>query len=211
MVDVRTGGAASMNRQEPFTQLRVVADTWSVSEFINAFVGWEEVEHARLIQAVAIYARIAQMEPFDLVQEVVTRVLEGRRRWPRELFLTAFLVGAAKSVASGQKRYRERGEVRSPLSVYGPDGGVEHHGEDESRSPEDEAIDKEQLSLLEEDMEALFADDATAWAIYTGHLDGLRGEELRQVVDLRPTEFATKCKLVRRRLNTYCSKKGERS
>lgn len=200
-----------MNRQEPVTQLRVVANAWSVSEFADAFVGWDEVEHARLVQAVAMYARIAQMEPFELVQEVVIRVLEGRRQWPRELSLAAFLVGTAKSVANGQKRYRERGEVRSPVSIYGRDGGVEHHGEEESCSPEDEAIDKEQLSLLEEDMEALFTDDATAWAIHAGHLDGLRGEELRQMVDLSSIEFATKCRLVRRRLNNYFLKKGERS
>lgn len=200
-----------MNRWEPATPLRVVADTWSVSEFKDAFVGWDEIEHARLVQAVAVYARIARMEPLELVQEAVTRVLEGRRRWPRELALAAFLVGVARSVASGEKRYHDRGEIRSPVSVYGHDGSVEHHGGEESRSPEDEAIAKGQASVMEAELEALFADDAAAWAIYTGHLDGLQGEELRQVVDLGPTEFATKRRLVRRRLNIYCSKKGARS
>lgn len=207
-VDVRTGSATSMSQQVRATPLRVVADARSVTEFKDAFAGWDEVEYARLAQAVAVFARIARMEPLELVQESVTRVLEKRRRWPRDVPLATFLVSVARSVASSEKKYRERGEVRSPVSVYDRHGDVEHHGGEESLSPEDVAIDNEQLSLLEKDMEALFADDPVAEAVYMGHLDGLRGEELREVVDLGPTEFATKCRLVRRRLNSYNSKKG---
>ena len=207
-VDVRTDGATSMSQKVPATSLRVIADARSVEEFKDAFAGWEEVEYARLAQAVAVFARIAWMEPLELVQEAVTRVLERRRRWPRDVPLATFLVSVARSVASGEKKYRERGEVRSPVSVYDRQGDVEHHGGEEGRSPEDEAIDKERLSLLEKDMEALFADDPVAEAVYMGHVDGLQGEELREVVDLGPTEFATKCRLVRRRLNSYSSKKG---
>ncbi len=200
-----------MTEQGNVIPLQAVRDTWSIQEFKDAFSQLDDAEYARLAQAAAPFARIAQMEPMDLLQEAIARVLEGRRRWPRDLPLTAFLVGAARSVASAQKRYRERGEVRSPVSVYGRDGNVEHHGEEESRSPEDEAVAEEQASVIETEMEALFADDPAAWAIYTGHLEGLKGEELRQVADLGSTEFATKRRLVRRRLNTYCTKKEERS
>ena len=207
-VDVRTDGATGMSQHVPVIPLRLVTDVRSVTEFRDAFAGWDEVEYARLAQAVAVFAWIARMEPLELVQEAVTRVLEERRRWPRDVPLATFLVSVARSVASGEKTYRERGEVRSPVSVYDRQGNVAHHGGEESRSPEDEAIDKEQLSLLEQDMQALFADDPIAEAVYMGHVDGLRGEELREVVDLGPTEFATKCRLVRRRLNGYSSKKG---
>lgn len=211
MVDVRTDGPASMTQQGTVIPLQAVRDTWSIQEFKDAFNGLDEAEHARLVQAVALFARIARMEPIELLQEAVTRVLEGRRRWFRDLSLAVFLVGAARSVASGEKRYRERGEVRSPVSVYGGDGNVEYHGEEESGSPEDETIAKEQASIIEAEMEALFADDVAAWTIYSGYLDGLKGEELRREVDLGPIEFATKRRLVRRRLNIYCLRKGERS
>ena len=97
------------------------------------------------------------------------------------------------------------------MPVYNRDGNLEHHGEEESRSPEDQVIAEEQASKIEADMEALFADDLAAWTIYSGYLDGMQGEELRQVVDLSPTEFATKRRLVRRRLNSYFLRKEERS
>ena len=200
-----------MTQQGTVIPLQAVRDTWSIQEFKDAFYRLDEADYLRLVQAVAVSARIARMEPVELLQEAVTRVMEGRRRWPRDLSLAAFLVGAARSVASGEKRYRERGEVRSPVSVYGRDGNVEHHGEEESHSPEDEVIAEEQTSIIEAEMEALFADDIAAWTIYSGYLDGLKGEELRREADLGPTEFATKRRLVRRRLNNYCLRKEERS
>lgn len=200
-----------MTQQEQVVPLHVIRDAWSIQEFKDAFNCMDDAEYARLVQAAAPFARIAQMEPFDLFQEAVSRVLDGRRHWPRALPLPAFLVGTVRSVASGAKRYRERGEVRTPVSIYDRYGNVEHHGEEESCSPENDVVAEEQAAIIEADMEALFADDPAAWTIYTGHLEGLKGEELRQVVDLGPKEFATKRRLVRRRLNTYCTSKEERS
>jgi len=152
---------------------------------------------------VAVLARIGHCEPGDIVQEVYARVLERRRNWPKDMALGAFVVSAGRSIINAKVRHRKRSPYRDAESVNGRDGDLLHHGEDPHGSPEDQVILLDLLTRAENEIAALFEDDEAAAMIWLGRQDGLEGEPLRELTGLDKTEFASKRRLVQRRLISY--------
>ena len=98
---------------------------------------------------------------------------------------------------------RKRSPYRDAESVNGRDGDLLHHGEDPHGSPEDQVILLDLLTRAENEIAALFEDDEAAAMIWLGRQDGLEGEPLRELTGLDKTEFASKRRLVQRRLISY--------
>ena len=116
----------------------------------------------------------------DLVHEAICRVLDGRRAWPRDVPATVFLGGVIRSIAWEWKRDLLNEEVEA-----GDEGAVERG------------------TLAKIDVKkiiALFDDDPIAQEIVIGMMDGARGEELEQASGLSPTEYESKRKKIRRRI-----------
>ena len=186
-------------------------DVHSIEEFKDAVRRLDDVEMAQFRQAVAVYAVIARCAPDDLFQTAVLRVLEGRRLWPRDVGILVFLVQAARSVASGEGNRRQRSAYRSAESVHGEDGRLIHDAANTDGSPEDHAIERQELAAAEAELASIFEDDDAAGYILIGIQDGHEGEALREQTGLNPTEFDTKRRLVRRRLNAYRAKREGRA
>jgi DNA-directed RNA polymerase specialized sigma24 family protein len=154
-------------------------------------------ERTRLIRIASYYGRISFEEPDELVQEAIYRVLAGMREWPRDLEKLGFLAGVIKSIAGDRKRAlgqtlkrtvplneeREVGEARRGLMDY---EGTEARG---IRAK----LDVKRIMTL-------FDDDPIAQKIVMGMVDGARGEELEQASGLSPTEYESKRKKIRRRI-----------
>jgi DNA-directed RNA polymerase specialized sigma24 family protein len=149
-------------------------------------------ERTKLIKIASYYAwkgRISFEEPDDLVQEAICRVLAGKREWPRDLEKLRFLAGVIKSIAGDRKREqalkaikeREAGEV----------GQMDYEG-------------KEARGILAQlDLERImtrFDDDPIAQKMLMPMADGTRGEDVARAVGLSSTEYESKRKKIRRRI-----------
>ena len=164
-----------------------------VRKEINSLTAGEQTKLLKIASYYAWKGRISFEEPDELVQEAIYRVLAGMREWPRDLEKLRFLAGVIKSIAGDRKRAmrqalewteeREVGEARRGLMDY---EGKEARG-----------------IRAEIDVKLImrhFDDDPIAKKILMGMAEGKRGEELEQASGLSPTEYQSKLKKIRRRI-----------
>lgn len=183
-------------------------------EFAAAMEALTSIEKIRLRKAQQIFARPPLVDGVDLLQELYARVFEGTRRWRVGDNALEFVIQAMRSMAdeATQRGRRERITLRSgsrqggepaikELGLANRDGviGAIHH----SVTPEDNLMADDDRKLLDsyrqKALEA-FTDDETAQLLLEGMCEGLKGQNLQELTNLDDTEFASKQKLIRRRL-----------
>ena len=120
---------------------------------------------------------------------------------PAQLVFTVarFLAEAMRSIAHGEK---EKGD-KQPVLV-----AIANHGDSEAVDPPDPGPDPEQLGMdseaataMKRAVLALFEDDPTAQIILEGLMEGMEGEELRELTELDATTYQSKRRLIRRRID----------
>jgi DNA-directed RNA polymerase specialized sigma24 family protein len=157
----------------------------------------------RRLQGIAavLSSGIAGLTRDDLLQETLTRFLEGRRRWPRDTHPVVVMKNAMHSIASDARKRNDLSPVDESVALATGGAGddatdtrPQAHGA-ATVTPEDEFSGKEQLVAVyaavagNEELELL----VMAWA------DGLRGNDAAQELgwDKKKYEAARK-RLVRR-------------
>lgn len=135
----------------------------------------------------------------DLRQEAMRRAVAGTRKCPRHVPIVEFLFGVMRSIASTDRRAVDR----APKLVLVPshDLAAGQIGVDPRLSPEDRIIQEETAAEHRAAILALFADDLVAQTLAEGVMDGMEGSELQELTGLGDKEFATKRRLVRRRID----------
>jgi DNA-directed RNA polymerase specialized sigma24 family protein len=155
----------------------------------------------RLHRVARALCRHTGIEADDLLQDAFQRALNGSRQCPRHVDVLQFLAGAMRSIASDWSKARKRrldvGLAASTRTtrktiVQAPDLHLNPH---ELLASEQEAACMRNAILK------VFADDLVAQKMLEGIMDGLEGEELRSFSGLNETEFASKRRLVRRRID----------
>lgn len=144
----------------------------------------------------------------DLIQESFCRVLSGSRPWPANVDLMPFLVWVMRSVASAERRKRkglggEDASAKPPLSLHDASGALVIDPEDPRPNIEDVLM----ADALKQEVLGLFKDDTVAEFLAEGIMDGMQGEELRKAADLEPTPFASKRRLINRRIEKHFSRR----
>jgi hypothetical protein len=89
-----------MTEAEVLLQVELSSETLSQVEVSQA-IGSLTAEHKTMLVKIAkAYAWKTRYGYEDLIQEAFTRVLEGKRAWPRKLPAVVFLRGVMRSIAS---------------------------------------------------------------------------------------------------------------
>jgi hypothetical protein len=153
----------------------------SPDEIIKAIKGLTDGEKTALVRIARFYARKTPYDYEDLINEAYCRVLDPERRtWRRDVPVLIFLSGVVRSIA-----WEWRSHSLNELIEVG-DQGAGALG----------AIAKmDAMKVL-----SLFNDDQVAQKIVLGMMEGARGEELEQASGLSKTEYESKRKKIRRRI-----------
>jgi hypothetical protein len=156
------------------------ADHLATAEITNVINTLRDGEKTAIVKIARLYARKTSYGHEDLLQEAYCRVLDGRRGWLRGVPAVLFFHGVIRSIA-----WEWKAEFTSEEIDIGDEGAGERgtHAK----------IDV--MKIL-----ALFDDDPTARKIVLGMMDGARGEELQESSGLNPTEYESKRKKIRRRI-----------
>ncbi len=161
------------------------AETYTAAEIYHAVSSLTAERKTALVKIAKAYAWKTRYGHEDLLQEALTRVLEGKRAWPRRLSAVVFLRGVMRSIASDWE----------PESL-------------------DESVDVDEIGYVNhsataridaQKMLALFDDDPVAQKIFIAMLEGARGEELRELSGLAAKDYETKRTKMRRRLEKMMS------
>jgi RNA polymerase sigma-70 factor (ECF subfamily) len=137
-------------------------------------------DKAAVMKVARLHAWKTPYDHEDLIQEAFVRVLDGRRDWPLDVHPAVFLAGVIRSIAW---------EWRSDSSQEDADIGDEGHEERRSMAKIDA------MKVLD-----LFNDDPVAQKLVAGLMEGARGEELQAASGLDKTEYESKRRKIRRRI-----------
>jgi RNA polymerase sigma-70 factor (ECF subfamily) len=159
-------------------------------------VGW-----LRLHKVARALCRHTGIEADDLLQEAFRRALDGTRQCPRDIDILRFLAGVMRSIASDWSKARKR---RPEVSLVASGGVVEEVAvrvRDPRPNPDDLLAGEQEADRMRIAVLDLFADDLVARALLEGIMDGRQGDDLRSLAQLNETAFATKRRLIRRRID----------
>ena len=135
----------------------------------------------------------------DLLQEAWARALDGSRKCPRHVDVVRFLAGAMHSIASDAAKEWQRHPELQAVSLFGDDG-LAFNPPDPAANAEQQVASDEEVARITERTIALFEDDPIAQVMVEGIMEGMEGEELRELTGLSKVAFASKRRLIRRRI-----------
>jgi RNA polymerase sigma-70 factor (ECF subfamily) len=135
----------------------------------------------------------------DLLQEAFARALVGSRKCPVDVDVVAFLAETMHGIASDAAKSRARHPERRAIALV-TEGGLAVDPPD-SRLNAEQALESDgEVKRITQEVLACFEDDPVAQMMVEGVIEGMEGEELRSLVDLTLIAFASKRRLIRRRL-----------
>lgn len=165
-------------------------------------MGW-----VRLRKIADVFARRYRIEADELLHDAILRALDGCRRCPSNVDLIKFLSGVMRSIASDTLKMAKR---RPELHLVSVTDGEESAYDPPDKQPnaEEALVTMQEISRIKQRIIVLFEDDPVAQIMVEGKMEGMDGEELRALTDLDMTAFASKQKLIRRRINKAFRKDG---
>src|SRR3974377_448817 len=81
-------------------QVELRTEIYTPAEVLRALRSLSTEHKTLLVKIARAYAWKTSYGHEDLIQEALTRVLEGKRAWPRKLPIVVFLRGVMRSIAS---------------------------------------------------------------------------------------------------------------
>jgi hypothetical protein len=135
-----------------------------------------------------------------LLWEAIGRAVAGTRRCPNNVDVVRFLAEAMRSIADGEAKKIENKAPHDPLEEAGVSSASLSSYAERGQSPEAMMISTEEIAELRTSILNLFVDDPQARDLADGIMAGCEGEELRALTDLNKTAFASKRRLIRRRI-----------
>ena len=135
----------------------------------------------------------------DLLHEAIARLLDGSRRWPRDVSLVVFLRETMRSIASDHWCRLEKplvvAESESGVDGQTGDGSIDN-AVDPAASPERRVSAVETLARIEE----LFRDDDDALKVMAGMASGKSPQEIQEETGMNETRYASTQRRIRRKL-----------
>lgn len=197
-----------------------VKSTVELAAAIREFLGSQEkiITIVRISKILRWKYGLFHLDPEDLVQETVLRVLRGERKCPVEMDIWVFLKRNLEWIARDELRRRQRfglllqgvieqsrfGSPGARRRSVGPD---DPDGTGYAPLPPSHDANPDQALRATETLDQvlnLFADDPVGHSLVRHMALGYEGEELRELVGLEDTKaLATKRTFVRRRLMKY--------
>jgi DNA-directed RNA polymerase specialized sigma24 family protein len=186
-------------------RLSVGAATRSKDEIAGAIRSFTSAQWARLRKVAQSYSYALDAE--DLLQEAFSRALgDNERHCPGDVDVVRFLAQVMRSIANGEY---ERAKRRPTFVALANHGGQQENALD----PPDPAIGVDDWLVREQqaarqcrEILALFDDDPVARDILEGRVAELTADELRELTGLDATAYATKLRLIRRKINKAFTK-----
>jgi hypothetical protein len=187
---------------EDVEENKVVGEVYSPDEIRAAIVKFSDLDWLRIRKAAIHFSKRCRCDWSDLQNEALVRSLDGRRKCPRDVAVTTFLGNVMRSIASEDDEMDDHVHLSDELEAQQNSAcGLT----DLTRPSDPTASTMDAQKMIAEAISA-FDGDETSEMLFEGTVDGIEGTELREFLGLSQTEFDTKRRYVRRRLNAYAER-----
>jgi DNA-directed RNA polymerase specialized sigma24 family protein len=175
-----------------------VKDALSRADVDAAIAALTAKEKLILLRGAELFCYINGFDsPDDLLQEALTRAIEGQRKCPRSLPIVPFIWSSMSSIADAAAKRKRRSRIDAFAEPEDAEEEEQLDGTgEEVRDPERLAAARDALAKVE----ALFQDDVEVSVLIEELANGLKGEELRASLGLTDTELDT----IRKRMHRKC-------
>jgi RNA polymerase sigma-70 factor (ECF subfamily) len=177
----------------------VTANVLSREEIERAIREFSTADWNRLHAVARYLCRGRNLDPEDLRQQAFERAIDDSRACPRNVTVVRFLSEAMRSIASDTSEAMRRQLEFQAVPLVDEDGAA-IDVPDQEPNPEERLIGLGEAKGISATILALFADDPIAETIVLGIMEDMDGEELRALTELDKTAFASKRRLIRRRI-----------
>jgi hypothetical protein len=162
------------------TELTDDSDSLSAAEVHDSIKTVSDADTARLVAAAQGFSSLCGIPWQELLQEPYTRALEGRRTCKRGTPLVPFICGVMRSFVSEENEARKQGFRPTVVKRNGepilPDSPAD------DPSPERAAISAIDGRAILAEIDAAAAGDEKLQLLIEGIYDGMRGEQLRELL-----------------------------
>lgn len=173
----------------------------SHEDIADAICALKPAQWARLRKVAARYAYA--MTPEDLLQEAFRRALEENgRNCPSHVDVIKFLAEAMRSIANGEVEKAKIRPALVPITKYGDQEECAEDPRDSALNAEEHLVREQAAAAKRRKLLALFNDDPHARDIVEGRMENLSADELRELTGLDKTAYASKLRLIRRRIDS---------
>ena len=182
------------------TEKPETASTRSRSDIVEAIQAFSAGDWLALDKVARLFAYGTGGSPDDLKQEALTRALEGTRSCPSDVPVRTFLAQTIRSIADGE---RDKQLLRLPaeaVAIMDAAGGPPDV-KDDGLGVEERMVRAEEDEKIRNGLFGLFPDDPTACDILDGLMTEMTPNEIRDVTGLDSTAYASKRRLMRRRID----------
>lgn len=178
-------------------------DHASLEDVERAIVELTDVEAIRLenvarFRALGLRGLGLGVNAEDLLQEAITRTIEGRRRWKREISFVKHLIETMRSISSHERERFRKAKVKSPVrELEGDESGLSSPLS--WRAPDSEVIAaacQQKTAIFER-----FAEDPTAEQVLDGLQAEMTGPEIQEVLEISQREYETVMTRIRRSID----------
>jgi hypothetical protein len=168
---------------------------FTVAEAREAIVRLTPGEKTKLMMAAKLYAKRnrSKYDFEELFNEAATRILEGKRPWPKREPFPNFFCGVLKSIADGWRTVR-----RDYTEQEFDNSEVETHQAKEMLTAEPE----QDLPSLQEFLK-IFEDDKVAQDLLLRKLEGRMGVEVWRTLGITKTQYESKLTKIKRRASLW--------
>lgn len=177
-------------------------DVLSVAELKSQLDGLSQADWIRLERAANTLCWGLAIEPQDLLNEIFCRALEGRRKCPTNVPVNVFLMGGMESIVSAHLKKRshdvvEQAVIANSSDCEEVDSFLDRHCDLDT--PEEILLAQQTLDKYEK----LFSDNETAQMVLMGQIDGYSPLEIQEMCGLKPVEYASNLRFIRRKLDKF--------
>jgi len=179
------------------------SDHLSVDDISAAIELMTDADWVRLKKVALRYGQFVGLEADDVLQIALTRALEGRRKCPYQIDMVRFLAEVMRSVASDHvKAEKRKPELRLVSKLSANDDLVEYDFLDPAPDAEAILANEQEAERILKQVLALFEDDLITQTIIEGHAEDMEARELRKLTGLDKKTYASKRRLIRRRIDS---------
>ena len=179
-------------------------DYYSIDEVRAILSKLSHADQVKLRQIARYQAsKIRNCDADDLLSEALTRVCEGRRKWPRGLEIAHFMKKVFGSIITSEAKhyvYASEYEAEAEVGISGEVDGTNEPMQVDFHPDPSDVIDAQQMlqSLL-----AVLSDDAQALAVAMSLAEGLKAKDAQQKFNISPQQYDAARNRLRRKIKVF--------